>query len=373
MDGTVRKHIVISAVNIRKGGTLTVLRECLSYLSGQGGRFRVTAIVHDRALCDYPGIEYIEIPWSIKGWGRRLLCEYFTLGKISRSFPREVDLWFSLHDTTPRVQARRQAVYCHTSFPFMKATWQDVRMDLKIALFSKLTRYAYSTGVHRNNFLVVQQQWMRDSLSRLIGFPKEKIVVCPPHFPPFPAAGSPSDIQETVFLYPATADCHKNFETLCRASRILEEKVGKGRFRTVLTISGEENKYSRWLRDTFKDVASIDFHGFMAKDELSGWYGKASCLVFPSRIETWGLPISEFAPTGKPLLLADLPYARETASGASKAGFFPPTDEHALAEMMLEVLEGKADTLSPVPPVTPGAPYAGSWDELFNILIPPEK
>ena len=71
MDNPVRRTVVISAVNLRKGGTLTVLRDCLQYLSSRKD-LQVTAIVHKRELCDYPCIDYIEIPWSIKGWGRRL-------------------------------------------------------------------------------------------------------------------------------------------------------------------------------------------------------------------------------------------------------------------------------------------------------------
>ena len=65
MGSTVRRNIVISAVNLRKGGTLTVLRDCLQYLSGRKD-LHVTALVHRKELCDYPGIKYIELPWSMR-------------------------------------------------------------------------------------------------------------------------------------------------------------------------------------------------------------------------------------------------------------------------------------------------------------------
>ena len=32
-------------------------------------------------------------------------------------------------------------------------------------------------------------------------------------------------------------------------------------------------------------------------------------LIFPSLLETWGLPISEFEQTNKKMILANLPYA----------------------------------------------------------------
>ena len=63
-----RKTIVVSAVNIRKGGTLTILRDCLRYLSSLTEDYRVIALVHKQELCNYQGIEYIEMPNTIKGW-----------------------------------------------------------------------------------------------------------------------------------------------------------------------------------------------------------------------------------------------------------------------------------------------------------------
>ena len=115
-----------------------MLRDCLQYLSGRKD-LHVTALVHRKELCDYPGIEYIELPWSIEGWIKRLQCEYITMHRISKQLP-ETDLWLSLHDTTPRVMAKQQAVYCQTSFPFMKTTLRDFRMDPKIPIFALFTR-----------------------------------------------------------------------------------------------------------------------------------------------------------------------------------------------------------------------------------------
>lgn len=369
MDQLVQKHIVISAVNIRKGGTLTVLLDCLKYLSSSTHTC-TTALVHSKELINIPGIEYIEIPWSTKSWLHRLWCEYVTMYKISKTL-LPVDLWFSLHDTTPRVQARRQAVYCHTSFPFMKLKWQDWFMDAKIPLFRLLTRFAYQINVQRNKYLVVQQQWMRESLSRLIGFPQEKIIVAPPAFnlPDFP--DSPRDTEIPLFLYPATADCHKNFETLCKAAELLQNTLNTPPFKLVLTIDGSENHYAARIKSRFKHVRSIDFHGYMSKQELYEYYAKASCLVFPSRVETWGLPISEFKPTGKPMILADLPYAHESAQGAQKVVFFPVEQSLTLAVYMYSLLTENnfGSFFVPVPEKETKKPYAANWDHLFHQLL----
>lgn len=369
-----RRTIVVSAVNIRKGGTLTILRECLSYLSSMSGRWRIVAIVHRRELCDYPGIEYIELPATIKSWSRRLWAEYVTFRRISKELS-PVYLWLSLHDTTPRVQAERQAVYCQTSFPFMRPKWRDLCFDPKIVLFTFFTRFAYRINVKKNDYLIVQQESLREGLSRMLGLSSEKFIVAPPELKTAELSirtdGGPENrpqTKEKLFLYPATPDCHKNFETLCEAARLLENEIGQERFKLVLTVSGLENRYAAWLKRHWGGVKSVDFRGLLPKAELYRLYREADALVFPSRIETWGLPISEFLPTGKPMILSDLPYAHESSAGSTRTAFFNPSDPGALKEQMKELVLGELPSFAPVPVSPVKAPSAQSWGELFGIL-----
>lgn len=338
MGQTLPRVIVVSAVNIRKGGTLTILRECLQYLSEQEG-LRVYALVHDWKLCEYPGIEYLEFPWTVKGWMRRLWCEYVTMYRVSIDIARregqDIDTWLSLHDTTPRVKARHREVYCHTSFPFLKWKLRDLLMDPKIPLFAMFTRFAYRINVHKNDCLIVQQEWFRDGLSRITGFPEDRIRVIPPKISVEGIVAEKVASKDPMFLYVSTADCHKNFETLCEAARLLEQEIGTDRFKVVLTLSGNENRYARWIRMRWGGVSSIEFAGLMSREKLFGYYRAATCFVFPSRVETWGLPITEYMLlNGGKMLLADLPYAHET--GGEKGLFFPATDAVRLKELMYE-------------------------------------
>lgn len=367
------KQIVISAVNLRKGGTLTILRQCLAFLSewAPAHGYQVTALVHKSELADYPHIRYIELPWAIDGWGKRLWCEYVTMGRISRELG-EIDLWFSLHDTTPRVQAKRQAVYCQTSFPFLRWRWSDFRFDKKIPLFAMFTRFAYQFGIRRNRYLVVQQQWLREGFSQMFGLPQERFIVAPPQREPAIRIEAEHQGKHIpTFLFASTPDAHKNFELLAEATRLLELRVGTRKFRTIFTVKGEENAYARWLYQRWGSVDSLHFAGFMSPEALRALYAQTDCLVFPSRIETWGLPISEFLPYDRPMLLSDLPYAHETAAGARRVGFFDPYDVEALADLMEAVLRGDERQLTSVQPRAMASPSATSWAELFECLLSP--
>ena len=372
MSDSTRKRIIVSAVNIRKGGTLTVLKDCLGYLSSRED-LQVTALVHKQGLCDYPNIHYIEIPWSIRGWGKRLKCEYVTMKGISEQLP-EADLWLSLHDTTPNVKAKRQAVYCQTSFPFLKIKARDFLMNKKIPIFALFTQFAYKKNVHRNKYLIVQQNWLREGLSKKLHVDKDRFIVAPPKFEAPDIVNTNQEGEKPViFFYPAIADCHKNFENICEAASRLEKKLGPNQFKLVLTVKGDENKYAAWLHKRWGNVASIDFHGYLSKEDLYGYYGKSACLLFPSRVETWGLPISEFKPTGKPMILADLPYAHETACGAEKVAFVPTCDADAWAKQMELVIRGKTTNFVRIMPTKYEAPYAPTWEALFELLLNDES
>lgn len=366
------KTIVVSAVNIRKGGTLTILRDCLSYLStlALDGNFRVVAIVHKRDLSNYRGIEYIEIPDSIKSWGRRLWCEYVTMHRISKTLS-PVHLWLSLHDTTPSVEAKYRAVYCQTSFPFLKLRMNDWRFNYKIGLFRLFTQVAYRINIRKNDYLIVQSEWLRKKFTRKFRLPHERFIVAPPKSkaPICNATTTTEDSKTFTFIYAATPDCHKNFELICQAAKLLEAEVGKGIFKVILTIKGTENKYAQWLYKHWGEVESLVFHGLMDKETLFHHYATSDCLIFPSRIETWGLPITEFMPYNKPMLLADLPYAHETAAGANQVAFFNPESQDELKMRMFQLIYNDTTSLQNVSKQDIQEPKAMNWSELFARLI----
>lgn len=366
------KTIVVSAVNLNTGGTLTILRDCLYYLSQIviDGNYRVIALVHKKELAYFEGIEYIELPWSKKRWVNRLWCEYVSMKKISKDLS-PVYLWLSLHDTTPNVRAVKRAVYCHNPFPFYDWRWREILFNYKIVLFSWFSYFIYRINIHRNYKVIVQQQWIKREFGTLFSLDSNKIIVSPPERQRQVVESVSFNKAHYTFLFSSSANLHKNFEVLCDAAKQLEVELGTNVFRVVLTISPDSNRYSDWLYRKWGNVSSIDFAGFMSKEKLYGYYKSADCLVFPSKVETWGLPITEFmaASSDKPMLLADLPYAHETAAGASQVCFFNPSDPNELKERMRELIENRCDALAPVPRQIIEEPKADSWKELFEILL----
>ncbi|MDR1527491.1 MAG: glycosyltransferase family 4 protein [Dysgonamonadaceae bacterium] len=368
------RTIVISAVNLTKGGTLTILRECLRYLSelSETGNYRIVALVHRKELANFRNIEYIEMQWPKKNWANRLWCEYVTMKKISVKLS-PVYLWLSLHDTTPNVLAEKRAVYYHNSLPFYKWKMKEWLFTPRIVLLALFSKYIYRKNIHENTYLVVQQEWMKRALIHLFRLREETMIVAPPSSTDKKTDDFPmnnlSEEGNYSFLFASYPDSHKNFEVICQAAEILKEQLGIEDFKVYLTIKEEDNAYAQWLFRKWGKIPNIEFIGFLDRKSLYEYYNQCNCLIFPSKVETWGLPITEFAAFHKPMLLADLPYTHETASECNQVAFFNPDDPHALADKMKRLIQGDDRFLVTAEKVIISLPVARSWQELFNILL----
>lgn len=366
-----QKHVVVSAVNFSEGGPLTVLQESLeAAVQTLPADWKITALVHRQDLIKNSRIETLAFPQSKRSWFMRLWLEWAVFNRLSISL--KPDLWLSLHDITPRIQARRQAVYCHNPSPFHKLTWRDARLEPSFALFNLLYGRLYGAFLSRNHSVVVQQEWMRQAFRRLYAHPNvvvaypthpdegSHLIAQPPAMPPF------SQSRPLVMLYPALPRVFKNMEVLCEAMKRLPP-VASGTVELQLTLSGTENAYARDLHQRFSGVCGVRFIGRQTREQMVAAYRACDVVVFPSRLETWGLPITEAKSMNKPLLLADLPYAHETAGNCSAVSFLPATDIQAWANVFEQLASGHYSFGSQTRNA-PEAPFAADWPQLWRLL-----
>ena len=364
-----KRCIVISGINLVDGGTYTIIRECLDAISNSyfSTKYRVIALVHKKDLFPvYSDIELIEFPKSKKNYFLRFYYEYIKFGKISKKL--KPMLWLSLHDMSPIVDADIQAVYMHNPSPFLG---RPKSLSLRGLGFSSLYKYIYRINIHSNDYLIVQQNWLRDAFSKMFAFPKEKIIVARPasiESTVFSENVSVIPKDEKTFVYASYPRGFKNFEVICEAVQLLEKK-GINNFHVNLTLDGSENDYSKMLVEKFSHLKQLCFIGLQPRELMHKLYSESDCLIFTSKAETWGLPISEYMMFGKPMILADLPYAHETSAGSVKTAFVNPDDPDTLADRMIDIINNDFNHYSAVPIVSVNEPKTKSWEELFNLLI----
>ena len=140
-------------------------------------------------------------------------------------------------------------------------------------------------------------------------------------------------------FYPAMPYTYKNHATLLKALRYAQAH-GLNEYELILTIVPEQSKYTRQLYAyAQKNGLHVKFGGPIPREEVFKTY-ESSVLVFPSYVESFGLPLLEAKLTGSPILASDTPFCREILKDYDKVLFFPESDESALGKYLLGVCEG---------------------------------
>lgn len=121
-----------------------------------------------------------------------------------------------------------------------------------------------------------------------------------------------------------------------KAIKYAQEK-GLDDYQVRFTIKADENKYTQNLfAYTKKYHLNVIFGGPISREEVFEKYA-SSILLFPSYVESFGLPLLEARMTGTYVIASDTPYSREILSGYDKAAFFCEMDYKAMGNEILKL------------------------------------
>lgn len=354
------KRMVISGINLSEGGPLSVYHDlCDSLLKSKNIEdYRITLFVHKRELfVKYEDFfEIIELPKSRKSWVMRLFYEYLYFYVYSRN--QEIDIWLSMHDITPNVVAKKRITYCHNATFCFKANLNIWKFDKKVYLFSKFYKYLYAINIRKNKHVIVQQNWIANEFMK--AYKVASVYVLHPNVNiniPIVVDNSNSI---PIFVYPTFPRAFKNIETVCEAIILLKKMTTK-KFQFWVTIDKNQNKYAQYLVEKYSYISEIKFVGLKTREQVYEMYNESSCLIFPSKLETWGLPITEYKFFNKPIIVADEKYAIETIGNYNKAIYFESDNTRKLAGFMLDHIEGVSKYH--VRTIERSAQMVSSWDE----------
>lgn len=364
--------VVYSAVGLVEGGTLSIAKAVFSAAEKDRSCFFI-GLVHDKKLYPkYDNVKLIGVSSPKKNWFFRLYFEYVTSYRISLRLSPAV--WFALHDITPRVRADRQYVYCHNPTPFYRAGIRDLIFQPTVFVFSLFYRYLYRLNIRSNQTVFVQQSHIREYFQQTFGI--NNVVVARP------CAAASTDSAPSVVVsmespdkprgklrlfYPTLPRTFKNIELLINTAKVLHQR-GCIDFEIRITVAKQDSLYARYLVFLAKGVAGIRFIGRLSHQQVMDEYAQSAALVFPSKLETWGLPLSEAKSLELPVLAADLSYAKETLGEYAKVSFFNPDDAAVLADQIQTMAEGKHrfdGSFFKLPIVVP---LVSGWDELLSYV-----
>lgn len=235
----------------------------------------------------------------------------------------------------PRPSASR------TSLPNIYQPWDLQHLHLPEFFDPEASRTrdaTYRAFCAQASLIVVATRWVKEDLARQYGIEPGRIAVVNPA-PATDAYAQPTPDEQAEIaarlglparfaFYPAQTWGHKNHERLLDALRLLRDRG----IVVPLVCSGQRNERYPALMQRAADLGvegQVQFLGFLSPLELQVVYRSATCLVFPTLYEGWGLPIVE-------AFAADLPVACSNATSlpalvGDAAIVFDPESVEAIA------------------------------------------
>lgn len=147
------------------------------------------------------------------------------------------------------------------------------------------------------------------------------------------------------FLYVASGEPHKNHKKLIEAWIILAKK-GFYPFLSLTLDTDRSKDLIHYLTDCKNQYnLNIENLGWLLQSEIAATYTEYDCLVFPSKMESFGIPLIEARTCSIDIIASELDYVRELVDPEET---FNPDSEVSIARAICRYSSFDYKNISPI-------------------------
>ncbi|MGE7647253.1 glycosyltransferase [Peribacillus frigoritolerans] len=300
-------------------------------------------VVSKPQLQETENIKVLRFPWVKKSWAHRFLFDNFVAAKLIKKY--KIDKVLSFQNVIiPRTKVP-QTLYVHQPLPFV--SYKFTLKENKIFwVYQNVIGKKIINSIKRANKVIVQTEWMKQSCKDKSGVKSEKIdVVSPRVNVEIKDFFKPTVDSLSTFFYPAGASTYKNHKIIIDTCKNLKNENIID-YKVIFTLKGNENEHIMKLYKEVKDNnLPIAFVGSLSREKVFDLYTN-SILLFPSYIETYGLPLLEARLHRGIILASDSPFSKEILNNYENAYFFNPFNSEELLLLMKGILQFKVDYIN---------------------------
>ena len=271
-------------------------------------------------------VDIVGLAFEARSRVRRVLAEQTLLPRELRR--RRVDLLHNLFTTAPAVPGVPQVTtildVIYKRFP-----------ETHDGVLAKGLAALVWVAARRSDRVVAISEASKTDIVRFLGVPVERVDVTPLG----PALADHATVDEQtlrrrldlgggpIVLTVSAKRPHKNLERLFEAFAAVDGEP-------ILVVPGYATAFENELRGKAGD--RVHFTGWLPDDQLDGLYRAATCFVFPSLAEGFGLPVLDALVRGTPVATSNATSLPEVAGDA--AIYFDPAQPAAITAAIERLL-----------------------------------
>lgn len=333
-----KKLVLVNATALSASGALTILRQFLANASADTERIYLCFVPDNIELQTSDNILYKKI--KKQSFISRVIWDLFGVSHYIKKNKLKPCRVISLQNTSIRSEFP-QIVYVHQPIPFSNIKLKFNSKNIKFLMY----KYIYSFFIFlniKNSIIVVQTHWMKDAiLQKNKKIKNNQVIVISPTIDLHKSSANfePKKSKAIKVLYPATPIFYKNHTVVLEALNILniESKLGSLMFQVTFGPDSYPDFASRVKALGLEE--RIEFLGVLPYEDLVKEYEKSSAVVFPSYLETFGLPLAEAAVLGKLIICSDLPYTHDVLNGYQNVKYVHYDNPIAWSQELLKIVE----------------------------------
>ncbi|MCD1024642.1 glycosyltransferase [Enterococcus sp. SMC-9] len=308
-----------------EGGAMSVLKELYQEIIDSNDDNEWIFLLNDYYLEEKPNIKIKILPDIKKSWIKRLNFDvFFGRRLINNLFP---DIYISLQNTATLGIKAPQFVYLHQILPFQKEKHFSFfkKEERLYAIYQKIIGLIIKKTIKLSKSgVIVQTVYLANELKRQMN---NDIYILKPKVKPQRFFYEDKEVR--TFFFPAADILYKNHEVIYKAIEILnKQKIVN--FKVFLTIENS-GKYN-------VNTSNIIFLGKISREKVLEMYSK-SILIFPSYIESYGIPLLEGMNSGTKIFAAKTEVSLEVLDGYPNSYFFDFFDANQLANLMRKQIQ----------------------------------
>lgn len=288
-------RLIVQASNIHQGGGKTLLLPLLAAIDQPCIAFLDSRLENVPALSSQ--VEVIRVrPTLVGRLGAELsLRAHAKVGDVVLCFGNLPPLFPS----KAKIKVFLQNRYLTTSTPTDGLSY---KARVRICIERLWLRYCL-----RNAKIVVQTQTMARDVEQALGCSAE----CLPFFPTMEPGSPSTGGKEFDYIYVASGEPHKNHRTLIEAWQILQ-RIGSKPSLCLTLNARREPALTKWVANcAAKHGLSVQLVDAEGPTNIANLLARSGAVIFPSRFESFGLPLLEAKNAGLPVLASERDYVRD--------------------------------------------------------------